>query len=450
MNESRQTPSWNSPYRVVMALRLLRARKINLISIVGIMLGVASIIVVMAVMDGFQRDLRAMIRGTLSDLIIEVDPTRLDSYAALKSAVEAVDGVDAVALQKQTFGAIPIPMRGSDGGRQNYLPLRVVGILAKDEARVSSLLNEYLVEGAAFALPENVFAEEETPRVVISSWIARRLATPSFPLRPGEEFTLMWFEEAGEKEQAGYRAQSRKVIVSGVYDSKNSEYDRFHVYVDLEGTGHGFFPVDQGVITELRVRLTDYGRVEEMRESVARALAPFDPGIIDSPRAYIKTWEERQQNLLLAVDNEKVILAFVLFFIVLVACFTIFATLTMTVVEKTREIGVLRALGATPQGILSIFMINGTLVGVAGAALGYVVGLIVAGNVNPIRSFLKGNFGWDIFPSDIYVFDQIPSYVDHGTAFSYALLAAGWALLSAIVPAVRAARMRPVTALRFE
>src|SRR5262245_4585322 len=102
-----QTPSWTAPYRLAVALRLLRARKINLISIVGVMLGVGSIIVVMSVMDGFQKDLREMIRGTLSDVIVEFDARLVPRAKEIREAVEKVPGVEAAALQLHTVGVIP-------------------------------------------------------------------------------------------------------------------------------------------------------------------------------------------------------------------------------------------------------------------------------------------------------------------------------------------------------
>jgi len=122
----------------------------------------------------------------------------------------------------------------------------------------------------------------------------------------------------------------------------------------------------------------------------------------------------------------------------------------MTVVEKTRDIGVLLALGATPGGIMSMFVLNGTLVGAFGAVLGYGLGMLTAHNVNPIRDFLRDTFGWDIFPPEIYLFDAIPTYVDHGVAFWFAVGAAVAAFVFAIIPSIRAARLRPVSALRYE
>ncbi len=455
MPDPASRPSWTAPYRLAVAFRLLRARRVNLISMVGVMLGVAAIIVVMAVMDGFQRELRAMIRGTLSDLIVELDPQRLGDYAELRRAVEGVEGVEAAALQRQAFGLVSTPTRDSDGGRQNFIPLRVVGIDPAEEGRVSSIL-AYVdtPEGQSredpFRIETDEFIPEELPRVLISEWLAKRVGLSRFPLGMGDRFTLITIEQFEENGEVAFRTHDVDAIVARVYSSGNSEYDKLHLYADARGSGQSLFAAPEGIIAELRVKLRDFADAKNMVERLGRALAPFDPEFAGYPRAHIETWEERQHNLLLAVNNEKFLLAFVLFFIVLVACFTIFATLTMTVVEKTRDIGVLRALGATPGGILSIFMLNGALVGTIGAGLGYGLGLVVAANVNPIREFLRGNFGWDIFPSDIYLFDRIPAYIDHRAALAFAVGAAASALLFAIIPAVRAARLRPVNALRYE
>jgi lipoprotein-releasing system permease protein len=439
-----------------MAMRLLRARKINIISMLGVMLGLGAIIVVMSVMDGFQRELRDMIRGSLSDLIVELDPAQIDSYREVKAAVEGVDGVVAVTLQRHTFGLINTQTMTSDGGRDNYLPVRIVGILPGDEAKVSKVLQTFKRPPEApknpFALPEDMWKPEEMPRVVISDWIARRLGGfGGLPYRVGEQFALITPTEVVDDKGKKVHFSDREVAITGTYRTGNSEFDKLHVYVDLRQARDELFSSEEGSLAELRVKLSDYTQADAVRETVARVMAKFDPSFAKLPPEFtIGTWEERQRTLLLAVNNEKFLLAFVLFFIIVVACFTIFATLTMTVAEKTREIGVLRALGATPGGILTVFMLNGTLVGLFGALLGYVCGLLVAHNVEPIRGFLRDNFGWDIFPPEIYLFDEIPTYVDHAAATYFAVGAVAWALVFSIIPAVRAARLRPVVALRYE
>jgi lipoprotein-releasing system permease protein len=459
-----------------MAMRLLRARWINLISILGVMLGVASIIVVLSVMDGFQRDLKEMIRGTLSDVLVEIRPVAAASYEPIKNELESIPGIEAVTLQRHTFGALPASGRDSMGSRNNYLPVKVSGLIPEDEGRVSQVLDFMLslpdsvedyrrlgVDPPPGAKPtprdpfelqlgeDDPLIPEEWPRVAISEYLSYRLGTGWRPLRPKQEFELISFEEfEDEKGRRTYRPQTRKVVISRIFKSGHSEFDRGNIYVDLRGSGKIFFRNPEGTVCEFRMRLGKGVDLDDMREPIARVLGRYDENIALDPAGTIQSWEDRQRPLLRAVQNEKFLLGFVLFFIVLVACFTIFATLTMTVVEKTREIGVLRALGATPGGILAVFMLNGTLVGTLGAALGYGSGIYVAKHVNVIRDFLKDKFGWDIFPADIYLFDEIPTYIDHVAGAKFALAAAISALVFAIIPAFRASRLRPVKALRYE
>jgi len=469
-------PPATAPYRLVMAMRLLRARWINIISILGVMLGVASIIVVLSVMDGFQRDLKAMIRGTLSDVLVEIRPSAAASYETIKAQLEAVPGIEAATLQRHTFGALPASRRDDMGSRNNYIPVKVSGLVPEDERHVSKVLDYMLrlpdsvedyesmgVDPPPDAKPtpadpfELVLTEEdplipdEWPRVAISEYLSYRLGTGWRPLRPKQEFDLISFEEFEDDQgRRTYRPATRKVVISRIFKSGNSEFDRGNIYVDLRGSGKIFFRNPEGTVCEFRMRLSPGVELDEVREPIARVLGAYDENIALDPTGTIQSWEDRQRPLLRAVQNEKFLLGFVLFFIVLVACFTIFATLTMTVVEKTREIGVLRALGATPGGILAVFMLNGTLVGVLGAVLGYGSGIYVANHVNLIREILRDRFGWDIFPEDIYLFDKIPTYIDHVAGAQFALAAALSALVFAIIPAFRASRLQPVKALRYE
>ena len=447
-------PAWNSPYRWIVAIRLLRARWINLISILGVTVGVASIIVVLAVMDGFQHDLRNLIRGPLPDVLVEFQVAPGISYDRMRSALLDLEGVEAVSLQRTTFGLIPAESAvDTDQGRQNLLPIKIVGIHPRHEREVSRfydyLRDEEEQPADIFRLDPPPPFEESTPHVIVSRWIAKRVGYShrGRSLVPGDFFGMISFEKA---EEGQWEENDRDVVTSRIYDTQNSDYDKLHVYVDLNRSLHDFFKSEEGVTNALRVKLTDYDEAEAMLPRIERAIEQLSTHPTEIGKVKANTWEDRQRPLLAAVNNEKIILSFVLSFIVLVACFTIFATLTMTVVEKTREIGVLRAVGATAPGILSIFMLNGAFVGIIGAAMGYGAGLLIATNVNPIREFVRDKTGWDIFPADIYLFDYIPTYIDYDAAIYYGVGAAVCAVLFAIIPSVRAARLKPVAALRYE
>jgi lipoprotein-releasing system permease protein len=149
------------------------------------------------------------------------------------------------------------------------------------------------------------------------------------------------------------------------------------------------------------------------------------------------------------VDNEKVLLVIVLSFIILLGGFIILATLTLTVVEKTKDIGVVAALGAGRRGILAIFLFNGLLIGVLGAILGLALGYVFTDNVNWVKDRLH-DLGVDVFPKNIYHFDQIPTVWDWPSILSIMAGSVLIAFLAGLLPALRAARLDPVAALRYE
>jgi lipoprotein-releasing system permease protein len=163
----------------------------------------------------------------------------------------------------------------------------------------------------------------------------------------------------------------------------------------------------------------------------------------------VQTWEQVRAEYLRAVNTEKVMLLVVLSFIVLLAGFTILATLTLTVVEKTKDIGVVKALGGTTGGILSIFLRSGLLIGLVGGALGVVLGLFVTAHANTINRTLE-SMGIPIFPPNVYLFREIPTHVDPASVAGIAIGSAVIAFLAGLLPALRAARMDPVNALRYE
>ncbi len=194
--------------------------------------------------------------------------------------------------------------------------------------------------------------------------------------------------------------------------------------------------------TSIQIKLTDYAHAVEVRDAL-RALFP--------DHSYrVETWEDKQSALLAAIGVERGILNVLLFMIVGVAGFGILAIFSMIVVEKTRDIGILKALGASNRGVMGIFLGYGLLLGLVGAGLGTALGLSITWNINEIEQFITRWTGQQVFDRSIYYFDSIPTLVQ---PLSVVLVNAGSvaiAVLFSVLPALRAAMLHPVRALRFE
>jgi lipoprotein-releasing system permease protein len=195
-------------------------------------------------------------------------------------------------------------------------------------------------------------------------------------------------------------------------------------------------------VTAIQIRLKDYADAN----SVVTALKKLFP---DS-EFQVQTWEDKQGALLAAISVEKGILNVLLFLIIGVAGFGILSIFAMIVAEKTRDIGILKALGASNGGVMKIFLGYGLLLGVVGAGLGTALGLSITMNINNIEKLLAAITGEDLFPRNIYYFDEIPTYIQGVTVVLVNLGAIAIAVLSSVLPALRAALLHPVRALRYE
>ena len=195
-------------------------------------------------------------------------------------------------------------------------------------------------------------------------------------------------------------------------------------------------------ITSIQIRLKDFDNADEV---VARLKAAFPPGVMT-----VKTWEQKQGPLLAAVEIESAILNVLLFLIIAVAGFGILAIFFMIVVEKTRDIGILKALGAGSRGVMTIFLSYGLALGIVGSGVGVVIGLLFVDHINTIEDWLTKLTGRKVFDETIYYFPEIPTLVNPMMVIWVALGAMTIAVLASVLPARRASRLRPVEALRYE
>jgi len=254
-------------------------------------------------------------------------------------------------------------------------------------------------------------------------------------VQPGEGITV--YTLVGIDEHSLKRFSLASSFKSGM-----SEYDSQYVYIPLDLAQRLRKVKDR--ITSVYVKLDDPKHTEEARRAIRKALD--EPG-----RTFlVQTWEEKRFIILRAVAVEKGIQAVILFFIIIVAGFMVLAILHMIVVEKTKDIGILKALGGTSGGIMSIFLLNGLAVGIIGSVVGSVCGVVFTYNLNRLEDLIYNSTGWRVFPPDVYYLDKIPWDLQPMSIVVCALSAIGVSFLASIYPAWRAARLDPIETLRYE
>jgi lipoprotein-releasing system permease protein len=469
-------------YKLLLCWRYLKTRYLAFVCIVSVMLGVATLIVVNSVMSGFSTKLRERLHGLLSDVVVESQnysgfPKPTDQLLADMKRVPSWQHVEAVSPTIEVFALMSY--RQWNGAPMTHV-VRVIGVDAKSRARVGGFA-EHLVdprrrERPSFDLTLEAFRRfrmnhpappelvepppplvpgqppppdptpETPPRVepkglIVGYAIAtRRHKRPDGTVKdvvvlpPGEDVSLTTFDATTQ------RAIPIQGVVVDYFKSEMNEYDANYVYVPLDHLQR--LMAWENRVTSVQIKLTDYRHAAQLVADL-RALLPVE-------EYKVQTWEDKQGPLLSAIAVERGILNVLLFLIVGVAGFGILAIFSMIVMEKTRDIGVLKSLGASSRGVMAIFLLYGLLLGVVGAGLGTVLGLVITDNINEIEKALASLTGQDVFPRDVYYFDKIPTNVSAGSVVLVNLGAILIAVVFSILPAVRAAMLHPVRALRYE
>lgn len=418
--------SRNLPFEWTIGLRYTRASRrsarnsfisfISLISMAGIALGVAALIVVLSVMNGFQKEVRDRMLSVLSHVEIFDGAGSLPDWPAL---------VAEVSKHPEVRGAAPFVDGQAMVTRNDAVRgVMVRGILPSEEPKVSAVASQ-VVRGSLSALKPGEF------NIVIGSEMAR-----GFGLRVGDKLTLI--APQGQVTPAGVLPRLKQFNVVGVFEAGHYEFDSSLVFIHMDDAERLFRLTGP---SGLRLRVSDM----QLAPEVAAELGTTLKGDL-----YLRDWSQQNRNWFAAVQTEKRMMFIILTLIIAVAAFNLVSTLVMTVTDKQADIAILRTLGASPGSIMKIFIIQGALVGLIGTAIGVSLGVLVALNIDVIVPFIEHLFGVQFLPRDIYLISALPSDLRWPDVSRISGIAVLLAFLATLYPSWRAARIRPAEALRYE
>jgi lipoprotein-releasing system permease protein len=430
---------WRLPYEWALSLRYLKAKRrqifialITWISVGGVAVGVMALIVVLAVMSGFEETLKHKILGTNAHIVVlQLDSPRLEHYEHVLDRVRGAPHVVAITpfiysqvMLSSRTNVTGVVLRGIDPERE-----QLVTDLAKN-IREGGL--ERLREEVASAAKIEEGAPARLPGIVLGRELAKNLNAFL-----GADITVV--SPVGTLTPAGMMPKYRRFEVVAIFDSGMFEYDTSLAFISLP-TAQRFLGMGDAV-TGLQVKVDDVDRAPQVARALRRELGfPY----------WTRDWTEMNRNLFAALRVEKVTMFVILVLIVLVAAFNIVSTLIMMVMEKRRDIAILKSMGATRRGIMKIFMAQGVIIGTAGTILGALGGVGLAWSLERIRQVLERVFQIQVFPKDIYYFDQLPVKLQALDFTLITLAAIVLSFLATLYPAWNAARLDPVEVLRYE
>ncbi len=410
-----------SPFEKMVAGRYLRSkRKEGFISVIaafsftGIMLGVATLIIVMSVMNGFRHELISRILGINGHLSIQgTEITR--NYDWAENNLMDVDGI--LQITPMVEGQVLVQTKNVSRGA-------IVRGLSQEKFKNSTLLNDAMISGE--------LADFQGNAIIIGAKMGARLK-----LGIGDRLTM--FSPEGKASPFGTVPKTLRPYIVGFFDLGMHEYDSNYIFMPLS-LSQKFFGL-KGQVSFIQIETTNAEKLEPIEKELSARLGEG---------AQILPWWRTNQSFFNALEVERNVMFLILALIILVAAFNIISSLIMLVKDKSKEIAILRTMGAARSSIMKIFVLTGASVGLLGTLMGAVLGISFAVNIESIRQFLESLSGTELFSAEIYFLSQLPARIEWNEVITIILMALILSLLATLYPAWRASKLDPVEALRYE
>lgn len=415
-------------FEAFIALRYIKSKRrnrfislISIISIAGVSVGVITLIVVMSVMTGFDIALRETIIGNRSHLTVYNPHGKILDYETVITEIES--------LCPEIIASGPVVQIEALFKNDDYTTGGLIlGVDVQRETKVTDLAKNLTTEGGRIFGKGKLPAEKE---IVLGYRLANRIGA-----RLGSHLQIITARPTIKPLLGKQLGSQIWLTVSGISHAKMSEFDEIYAFVDLSTAK---MLTGENGVDAVHVKLTNPFLADNVAQKIRKELG-----------YRTKTWYEDQQAFFDALRQEKLAMFIILAFIILVAAFNITSTLIMIVMEKRRDIGILRTLGSSTSSILLIFILQGLIIGIIGTIIGLILGITIAININPLAEFIAKLLGWDLFNSTIYYFEGIPVAIIPFDIACIVISAILLTFLSTLYPAYSAAKVNPVDAIRYE
>ncbi len=413
------------PLELFIGLRYTRAKRrsyfvsfISMVSMVGIALGVMTLLTVMSVMNGFQDELRNRILGIISHATIESFSDKMEDWQNVKDI--SLQHEQVVGVSQYIMKEVMIAKGAISSG------VSIRGVDPQSESKVSDVLN-HVIEGSSAGISSRSY------NILIGKSLADKLQ-----VNIGDKVTVVTSDM--QLTAAGLIPRMKRFTVTGLFDLGMYTFDMRLAIIHIDDASRLFRY--KNAVSGIRIKTDD---MDETPLIVRQVLANLDQGY------WPFDWTQGNRNLFSAIKLQKKVMFIILSLVVAIAAFNLVSTLIMTVNDKRGDIAILRTLGLSRSGIVKIFIIQGSVIGVIGISLGVLFGVLLSYNISAIASFIESTFDIELMVKDVYLITKtLPAKILLSDVVSVCLISFILSIIATVFPAWRASKSPPAEALRYE